>query len=35
VEIHLSAQEHGIAGDDIQHATAHAMVIEDQDDTRL
>jgi hypothetical protein len=36
VEIHPSARKHGIADDDIEHATAHAMVIEEQDDdTRL
>jgi len=36
VEIHSSARKHGIADEDIQHATAHAMAIEDQgDDTRL
>jgi len=36
VEIHGSARRHGIADEDIQHARANAMVIEDQDDgTRL
>ena len=36
MEIHPSARKHGVADEDIQHATAHAMVIEDQDDdTRL
>ena len=36
MEIHPSARKHGIADEDIQHATAHAMVIEDRDDnTRL
>lgn len=36
MEIHPSARKHGIADEDIQHSTAHAMVIEDQDDdTRL
>lgn len=36
VEIHPSARRHGIADEDIEHATAHAMTIEDQDDdTRL
>ncbi len=36
VEIHASARKHGIADEDIEHATAHAMAIEDQDDdTRL
>jgi hypothetical protein len=36
VEIHPSARKHGIADEDIKHATAHAMAIEDQyDDTRL
>jgi hypothetical protein len=32
VEIHPSARKHGIADEDIEHATAHAMAIEDQDD---
>ena len=36
VEIHPSARKHGTADEDIEHATAHAMAIEDQDDdTRL
>lgn len=36
MEIHPSARKHGIADEDIEHATAHAMTIEDQDDdTRL
>ncbi len=36
MEIHPSARRHGIADDDIGHATRHAMAIEDQeDDTRL
>ena len=36
MEIHPSARKHGIADEDIEHATAQAMVIEDQDDdTRL
>jgi hypothetical protein len=36
VEIHPSARKHGIADEDIEHATRHAMAIEDQDDdTRL
>jgi hypothetical protein len=36
VEIHPSARRHGIADEDIEHATANAMAIEDQDDdTRL
>jgi hypothetical protein len=36
VEIHASARRHGIADLDIEHATAHAMTIENQDDdTRL
>ena len=32
VDIHPSARKHGIADADIEHATAHAMTIEDQDD---
>jgi hypothetical protein len=32
VEIHPSARKHGIADEDIEHATAHAMAIEDHDD---
>ena len=36
MEVHPSARKHGIADEDIEHATAHAMAIEDQeDDTRL
>jgi hypothetical protein len=36
VDIHSSARKHGIADADIEHATTHAMTIEDQDDdTRL
>lgn len=36
VEIHPSARKHGIADQDIEHAVAHAMTIDDQDDdTRL
>jgi len=36
VEIHPSARKHGIADEDVKHAMAHAMAIEDQDDdTRL
>lgn len=36
MEIHPSARKHGVADEDIEHATAHAMAIEDQDDdTRL
>jgi len=36
VEIHPSARKHGIADEDIKHATAHAMTVEDHDDdTRL
>ena len=36
MEIHPSARKHRIADEDIEHATANAMVIEDQDDdTRL
>jgi hypothetical protein len=36
VEIHPSARKHRIADEDIEHATAHAMAIEDQeDDSRL
>ena len=36
MEIHPSARKHGIADEDIEHATAHAMAIEEQDDdTRL
>jgi len=36
VEVHPAARKHGIADKDIEHATAHAMAVEDQDDdTRL
>jgi len=36
VEIHPSARKHGIADEDIEHAAANAMAIDDQDeDTRL
>ena len=36
MEIHPSARKHGIADEDIEHATTHAMAIHDQDDdTRL
>jgi hypothetical protein len=36
VEIHESARRHGVTDEDIHHAAANAMVIEDQDDdTRL
>jgi hypothetical protein len=36
VEIHDSARRHGVGDEDIRHAVANAMVIEDQDDdTRL
>jgi hypothetical protein len=36
VEIHPSARKHGIADEDIKHATKNAMAIDDQDDdTRL
>jgi hypothetical protein len=36
VEIHPSARKHGIADEDIDHAVANAMSIDDQkDDTRL
>jgi hypothetical protein len=36
VEIHPSARKHGIAEEDIEHATAHAMAIEELDnDSRL
>jgi hypothetical protein len=33
VEVHPSARKHGIADEDIEHATTHAMAIEDHDDT--
>jgi hypothetical protein len=32
VEIHPAARKHGVADEDIEHATVHAMVIEDQDE---
>ena len=36
MDIHSSARKHGIVDDDIEHATANAMSIDDQeDDTRL
>lgn len=36
MEIRPSARKHGIADGDIEHALAHAMAIEDEDDdTRL
>lgn len=36
MEIHPSARKHGIADEDIEHATEHAMTIDEQDDdTRL
>ncbi len=36
MDIHSSARKHRIADEDIEHAVAHAMVIEAQDnDTRL
>jgi uncharacterized DUF497 family protein len=36
VEIHSSARKHGIADEDIEHAVANAMSIDNQDDdTRL
>lgn len=36
VEIHSAARKHGVADEDIEHAMANAMTIEDQDeDTRL
>jgi hypothetical protein len=36
VEIHPSARKHGIADEDIEHAVANAMSIDDlEDDTRL
>ena len=36
VEIHPSARRHGIADEDIEHATRHAMTIDDlEDDLRL
>lgn len=36
MDIHPSARKHGIADEDIEHASANALAIEDQDDdTRL
>jgi hypothetical protein len=36
VDIHPSARKHSIADEDIEHATANAMSIDDQEeDTRL
>ena len=36
MDIHASARKHGIADEDIEHATEHAIAIDDQDDdTRL
>jgi hypothetical protein len=36
VEIHPSARKHGIADEDIEHATRNAMTIDDlEDDLRL
>jgi hypothetical protein len=36
VEVHPSARKHGIADEDITHAAANAMTIDEQDDdTRL
>jgi hypothetical protein len=36
VDIHPAARKHGIADEDIEHATTNAMSIDDQaDDTRL
>lgn len=36
MDVHESARRHDVADDDIRHAVANAMVIEDQeDDTRL
>jgi hypothetical protein len=36
VEIHPSARKHGVADEDIEHATMHAIAVDDQDDdTRL
>jgi hypothetical protein len=34
VEIHPSARKHGIPDEDIEHATRHAMAIEERDDYR-
>jgi hypothetical protein len=33
VEIHPSAREHGIAGEDIEHAMRHTLAIDDQADS--
>ncbi len=36
MEVHPAARKHGIADEDIDHAVANAMTIDDQDDdTRL
>ena len=36
MEVHASARKHGIADEDIKHAAANAMTIDEQDDdTRL
>ena len=36
MDVHPAARKHGIADRDIEHATTHAMAIDDQDDdTRL
>lgn len=36
MEVHPSARKHGIADEDIKHAAANAMTIDEQDDdTRL
>lgn len=35
MDVHSSARKHGIADEDIEHATTRAMAIEDHDDTRL
>ena len=35
MEIHAAARRHGIADEDILHATSHAMIIELQDDDTL
>ena len=36
MEVHPSARKHGVADEDIEHATTYAMAIDDQDDdTRL
>jgi hypothetical protein len=32
---HPSARKHGIADEDINHATTHAMAIDEHDDTRV